>query len=309
MSERHGWRAFLVCVTLALTSRVLAEPPAGDKKLETEKKRVTSAKEVLPRPARAVETTSPQELAVSVRHLDRLESGWSVAETDHFRVFHVQDRAVAEKEAIAAERAQAAARGKWFGDTYPDWNKRCDIFVYPTARDYSEATGAPPRSPGHSEIRAEGSRVLYRRIYVHADEAGMAEAILPHEVTHTVLAGQFGEQQVPRWADEGMAVLTEPRERIERHLRTLPRLRSEGRLYSARELISMKDYPQPGRIPAFYAESVSLTEFLTKAKDPHTLARFVRDGLRDGYETSLQRHYGWDFDELERRWRKHAFRE
>jgi hypothetical protein len=150
---------------------------------------------------------------------------------------------------------------------------------------------------------------LYRRIHVHADESGMVEAILPHEVTHTVLAGQFGEQQVPRWADEGMAVLNEPRERIERHLRALSRLRDEGRLYSARELISMKDYPEPRRIAAFYAESVSLTEFLAKAKDSQTLARFVRDGQRDGYESSLQRYYGWDFDELERRWRKHAFSE
>ncbi len=35
-------------------------------------------------------------------------------------------------------------------------------------------------------------------------------AILPHEVTHVVLADLFTTQQIPRWADEGIAVLAEP---------------------------------------------------------------------------------------------------
>ena len=38
---------------------------------------------------------------------------------------------------------------------------------------------------------------------------------LPHEVTHVILADLFPQQQIPRWADEGMAVLTEPREKID----------------------------------------------------------------------------------------------
>ena len=52
--------------------------------------------------------------------------------------------------------------------------------------------------------------------------------MLPHEATHVVLAGQFGDQPVPRWADEGMAVLTEPRDKIDRHLRNLPALPARG---------------------------------------------------------------------------------
>jgi hypothetical protein len=37
------------------------------------------------------------------------------------------------------------------------------------------------------------------------------------------------------------------------------------------------------------------------------VTQFLGDAQRDGYEKSLQRHYGWDFKELESRWRKHAF--
>jgi hypothetical protein len=58
----------------------------------------------------------------------------------------------------------------------------------------------------------------------------------------------------------------------------------------------------------FYAQSVSLVDFLTHEKDPQTTMRFLHDGLRDGYESALQRHYGWDFKELDSRWRRYAFR-
>jgi hypothetical protein len=281
-------------------------PTPTAKKTETVKKRESLSPDALSPRDRAQETTPPP---IVVRLLDRREAGWDVAETDHFRVFHVEQPDLAREAAIAAERARTAAYHKWFTDDSPDWDQCGEVYIYATGRDYSAGSGAPPFSPGHSEIRVDGGRVVMRRIHVHADDAGMVSAVLPHEVTHTVLAGQFGDKQVPRWADEGMAVLDEPQERIDRHLNTLPRQRKAGQLYTARELIGLKDYPEPRRIAAFYAQSVSLAEFLAKSKSPRELARFIKDGERDGYEKSLKSHFGWDFDQLERRWQKHAFGE
>jgi hypothetical protein len=312
MPERQGRRVFLVCLICMLGTPIGAEPPemSGTSKRDIEKKREALPESTTPPRSDKLEsdTARKREAEISLRILDQTESGWSVAQTDHFCVYHTQTEAAARKICIAAERARGVAARKWFDDPC-DWSERCEIFVYETARGYSQASGAPIQSPGHSEIRAEGSRVLLRRIFVHADDPGMIKAVLPHEVTHTVLAGRFGDYQVPRWADEGMAVLDEPQERINRHLRMLAHHRTEGDLFSARQLICLKDYPEARRVPVFYAESVSLTEFLTQAKGPRTLARFVRDGLRDGYEAALKRHYGWDFDELERRWHQHAFAE
>jgi hypothetical protein len=311
MPERQGWRALLVGLMLALAGPAGAETPTSlaANKPEPEKRR-DPLTETLPSPrARPAVAPPADERTVSVRHLDQIESGWSVAETVHFRVYYTQDRALAEQAAVAAERAYHAARRKWLGEACSEWERQGQILLYPTARTYSDGTGAPLQSPGHSEIRAEGARVVMRRIYVHTDDPGMIKAVLPHEVTHTVLAGQFGDQPVPRWADEGMAVLDEPQERIDSHLRALVKKREEGPLFTARELIGLKEYPERRRMTLFYAQSVSLTDFLTKAKDARTLARFVRDSQRDGYETSLRRYYGWDLDELDRRWRKHAFHE
>lgn len=310
MPHRHGRRLFLVCLTLVLATPGFAESPEAPSagKPETEKKREPLFEG--PKSPRALDRTKKErDPEITVRHLTCQESGWSVAATEHFRIHHVAAKADARMFAVAAERARKTALRKWFGDTLQEWSSPCDVYVYPTVEDYSQATGVPTHSPGHSEIRAEGSRVLLRRIFLHADVSGMVEAVLPHEVTHTVLAGQFGENQVPRWADEGMAILDEPRDRIERHLKTLARLREQGLLYTARELLRITDYPSPRRVPAFYAQSVSLTEFLSSAKDAKTVSDFVRDGLHDGYEASLKRHYGWDFNELERRWRKYAFHE
>jgi hypothetical protein len=307
MPERQGRRAFLVSLIFVLAGSAGAEPPTPEaKKVETEKKRHSLLESATPRRAVAPEL---KESEISIRHLDRRESGWDVADSDHFRVYHTGERPLARKAAVAAEQARARALRRWFADDCNGWDQRGEILIFPTARAYSDATGVSTRSPGHSEIRADGSRVVLRRIHLHADEPAMVEAILPHEVTHAVLAGQFGDHPVPRWADEGMAVLDEPQERIDRHLNALSRQRDQGLLFSARELIGMKDYPEPRRIPAFYAQSVSLAEFLAETKDSRTVARFIRDGLRDGFETSLQRNYGWSFDELESRWQKHVFHE
>ena len=156
----------------------------------------------------------------------------------------------------------------------------------------------------------ENGRPVVRQVYLHCDDGNLLSAILPHETTHVVLAGEFGEQLLPRWADEGMAVLTEPREQIDRHLRNLPKHSQERQLFYLRDLLQLDNYPEPRRVGAFYSQSVSLVEFLSRQKSPQVFPRFVRDGLEGGYEEALRRHYGYqDFNELEQRWRASAFQD
>lgn len=247
-----------------------------------------------------------QETTIAIRHTT--SEGWNVAETANFRVFHNQPRAMAEQAARAAERVRTEMQKKWFGALGENWNPRCDLFLHATAQDYSKATSVPSTSPGHSSFRIEGSRVVGRRIDLHCDDPNLLIAVLPHETTHTVLAGNFGEKPVPRWADEGMAVLSEPREKVDRHLRNLPQHRQERQLFPLSQLLELNEYPEARYVGAFYAESVSLVDFLVKEKGPQVFSQFVRDGLRGGYEPALQRHYGYrNYYELELNWVRHAF--
>jgi tetratricopeptide (TPR) repeat protein len=245
---------------------------------------------------------------IVVRHLPKTNDGWQLAETANFRVYHTQSRETAEDVAKIAERTRAEMQRKWFGDVGETWKPQCEIFLYPTAQDYSKATKESETSPGHSTTYCEGSRVTARQIHLHCDDPAMLTAVLPHEATHVALAGQFGDKPLPRWADEGIAVLTEPRDKIDRYLTRLPDYGRQQQLFTVRQLMQCDDWPDARRIPAFYAQSVSVIDFLANDKGAQTLTRFLRDGQRIGYEKAMQKYYGYkDFTELEQEWRRFAF--
>jgi hypothetical protein len=259
-----------------------------------------------PTPA-AVGPGDAAEPVVQVTHHED-ESGWSVAETPNFRLFHQHSRQLAEAVLRKAEQTRAEQQRKWFGEVGEDWQPKCRIILYPSGESYGQATGAPLNpGGGHTEIQQDQGRVVSRCIHLHGPRAMLVSGVLPHEVTHAVLAGHFGGQSVPRWADEGMAILAETKARINLHLRYLPRWRDDDLLFPMRDLVQMREYPEPRVIGAFYAQSVSLVEFLSSQKGAKRFADFVRDGEREGYAASLRRHYGWSFAELDRRWHRYAF--
>jgi hypothetical protein len=244
---------------------------------------------------------------VAVRHLARDPRGWEVAETASFRILHKQPRELVEQVARVAERTRVEMQRKWFGGSEA-WSPKCDLYLYATAQDYGRATGQATNSPGHSRIETDPGtgRVVSRVIHLHCEApAALLSSVLPHEATHAVLHGQFGKQPVPRWADEGMAVLTEPAEKRELHRRNLARCK--GELFAVQELMQLPDYPPARRISAFYAQSVSLVDYLCALRGPQTFAQFLRDGLREGYEPALRRHYNIQgFADLQGRWGQHV---
>jgi hypothetical protein len=248
--------------------------------------------------------------AVAVRHLPRTPEGYFVAETANFRIFHTQTEKFAQQVAQVAERTRSDMQQKWFSGSGEAWSPRCDLYLYATAKEYERASGVS-NSPGHSYIRKENGRVVVRRIELHCEEPNLLSAVLPHETTHVVLADHFGEQLAPPWADEGMAVLAEPRSQVERHLKNLPRCQRDGRLFPLSELLQLEKYPRdPTAIKAFYAQSVSLVEFLSNEAGPQEFTFFLYDGMRYGYEKALQRHYGYkSLADLERRWSQQALRD
>jgi tetratricopeptide (TPR) repeat protein len=255
-------------------------------------------------PATNPPATNPQ---VAVRHYPRNATGWSMAETAHFRIFHNQSPDLAEQVARGAEETHVSMYRKWFGKDGADWNPKCDLYLHATAQDYNRATGVPTNSPGHSRIETDPSatRVVSRRVDLHCENPTMLQCVLPHETTHVVLAGQFGNFQVPRWVDEGIAVLAEPADKVEQHRRNLVRCQRDKELFHVKELMQLTDYPQARRVAAFYAQSVTLVEFLSEQRGPIVFCHFVRDGLREGYESALRKHYRiQNFGELQERWQQ-----
>lgn len=247
--------------------------------------------------------TRTKVTAIEVRHLPP-QGNWQVCESVHFRLHH-RDKKLAEEALAIAERTRAAVLLKWLnGQPAQEWTSKCYLFIYPTGQEYSQATGAPPESPGHSSINADhqdARRVHHRRVDLRGDHAHLLVAVLPHEVTHAVLAGQVAHVPIPRWADEGMAVLSETYERIGRHLAPLAQLYTEGRAFTAEQLMQMEDYPDPSRMGAFYGQGVCLVQYLTQQKGPPEFVAFLRTAAAAGYESALRQHYGFGLAELDKR--------
>jgi hypothetical protein len=254
-------------------------------------------------------TTAAGEAPIEVQDLRSVlvnNAVWSVAQTANFRVFHQSSPDLAASVARTAERARTTTYRQWFGRVPAHWPLRCDIYLYPTARDYGMATGVPGAVPGHSSFQYDGGRLVSRRIDLHCDCPTMVSAVLPHETTHAVLHGMFHKEALPHWANEGMATLAEPVPQINSQINRLPRYRDDDELLGMRALMEMKDYPRQ-HVAAFYAQSVSLVSFLTASKKPLVFTRFLREAQEVGYENALRDHYGWSFPELEQRWRAYAF--
>ncbi len=250
-----------------------------------------------------VQTTSAR-----IKHLGRNKEGWQVAESANFLIFHQQNSDFAEQVAQVAERSRLEQQRKWFGNDGVAWTPKCELILHPNGASYTELTKIPASSPGHSRIESDttGKQIIGRRMDLRLDNANVIDAVLPHETTHVVLAGQFGQFEVPRWADEGVAVLAEPRDQIELHRRNLLKAREEGTLFPLRDLMTLKNYPAPRLISVFYAQSVSLVEYLASLKGPTVFTAFLRDGMSQDYDSALQRHFGMTFPQLEQAWQQQA---
>lgn len=238
-----------------------------------------------------------------------LPLSWHVRETANFRIYHT-DPAQAEKAAQAAEAVRAQQARRWGSSAVrTPWSPRCDVYLYPTPRDFAQMTGQPETSPGFSTMGVNGNRIVARRVNLRADHPQLLTAILPHEVTHVVLADLFTQQQIPRWADEGMAVLAEPRAEQSSRASELTEPLKEGRVFKLSELMAI-DYPNAEAWNLYYAQSVSLTQFLVEQGSPEQFVAFVRGAQRKGVENALRESYHIEgFAELENRWQSFARRQ
>jgi len=228
---------------------------------------------------------------------------WSSNESANFRLFHRQPSDFANRLLQLAEENRSRLYTKWYGSNPSAWSPRCDIYLHGNGAEYAKATGKLPQAPGHSTLEVQGGKVVHRRIDLVANHPNLLGGNLPHEIMHVILADIFPQPLLPRWADEALAVLAEPRENVLRYLRLVPKLRQEGKFYPMGQLISMAEFPEPSYITAFYVESVSLVDMLVTEKGEKEFLIFLRDAQRYGYEKALERNYSLrNYNDLQRHW-------
>ena len=193
---------------------------------------------------------------------------------------------------IAAEaEAQRASLAKlWLGKELTDWAKPCPLRVTLSATGAGGATTfafeAGSAAPADVAIMGSLERILGNQ--------------LPHEVAHAVLAAHF-RQPVPRWADEGVAILSESKGEQKRHDQILLQLLNAGRALRLSHLFELKQYPSD--MITLYTQGYSVARFLVERKDRATFLSFVNAGMKDGWDAAATRCYEFDtVSELEKSW-------
>jgi hypothetical protein len=229
-----------------------------------------------------------------------------VLETANFRIYHADAR-LAEAAGQAAEVVRAAQAKRWQTSALGrPWTPPCELYLYPSGKVFASETNQPENSPGFSTIACSSNRVTARRTNLRADHPQLLAAVLPHEITHVVLADLFAGEQIPRWADEGIAVLAEPPAEQRTRAAELEQPLAAGRIFELRTLMAM-DYPEAKDWSLYYAQSVSLTRFLVGLGQPDQFVRFVQDSQRNGIEAALKSSYHIaGFAELQARWLEFA---
>jgi hypothetical protein len=181
--------------------------------------------------------------------------------------------------------------------------------LHPTDDAYLGAVGAQGRNTLASAlVDRRSADVCLRRIDVRATRPDWVDKALAHELAHLVLADRFSGRELPRWIDEGVAVLADPPEKRARHLQTFHEALCRGAHFRLLELFALDDYPPADRWGTFYGQSASLVDYLVDQTGPERFVEFVELALAQGYEQALRQTQGLGIAELERRWQQNVRR-
>lgn len=198
---------------------------------------------------------------------------WIVRETPCFRVYTLAGQAGVTHLPGTCESLRTHLQTTWLGEDQAAWTPKCDIVLHPTVESYRRQLGpGSEQSSGCASLKVDSERVVQRRIDVRADATDWLTAALPHELTHVVVADRFTSRQIPRWADEGMAILAEPHAKQLVRQREMEACIARGLGFSPSELARISDYPNAERRNAFYGQSAALVAHLAKQESP---ARFL----------------------------------
>jgi hypothetical protein len=231
---------------------------------------------------------------------------WHTANSENFRL--CADVASSDFPAILehleSRRAELAAR--WLGaEAPPPWRPRCHVVLHATRREYARAVGTVSSS-GASTIDYDNDGVSRRRIDVCTAREDWLDGTLVHELTHVVVADGFAQGELPIWADEGMALAADTESTRARHESALREAAVAGQLFPLVELVTLRRYPEPDRWAAFYAQSLSLVDFLTEQAAPDRFVDFVKLAEDRGFDAAAREIYGLEnVASLDRLWRSH----
>ena len=196
---------------------------------------------------------------------------------------------VAERIGQWAEYYRKEKAIQWLGREMPPWSEPCPIHVKVT---FGGAGGATSFNFMHGQV--------WQTMEIEGAIDRLVMSVLPHEVTHTVFAHYF-RCPVPRWADEGGAVLSEDDVEKSHHDQLVRQILNAGRAIPLRRLFSLTQYPP--EVGALYAEGYSVARFLVDSSNRQVFLAFVAQGMQGDWDAAVRADYRYQsVEQLEEAW-------
>ncbi len=207
-------------------------------------------------------------------------------------VVETSDPTLARQIAQAAEKYRRDLAVSWIGKAMPDWSAPCLMTV----------RVAPNLGAGGSTtFMFDHGEVFGWRMSIQGSRERIFDSVLPHEVTHMILASHF-RRPLPRWADEGAATSTECASERKKHYRMLKEFLCTRRGIAFNQMFAMTEYPHD--VMPLYAQGFSVVDYLIQQGGRRKFVAFLEDALESGrWASATRRHYGISsLGRLQNRW-------
>jgi hypothetical protein len=262
-------------------------------------------------------TPPPSESSLKVLNIldslaqesEGLPTKWSRISSPNFTIYFLKYSGIAQLILDSAEEGRAAQFKAW-GRRTGSWTPRCNIYFYPTAEVMLRMTAG---TTTHGSAQAPASRLIkgklrFRRINLAADDRGILEDTLPHELSHLILSELMAPKSPPLWANEGLAQQSESHNSQVQRTRALERFLDRGKSsFPLHQIFAMKSYPDDKHL--FYGQSFLLVKVLKKRGGLPGVLTFLKDtadlpALRRHFDLTGERLKTLYFRELHRLARK-----
>lgn len=210
------------------------------------------------------------------------------------------DAGFAKQVAEAAEAYRRDLAIAWLGRELPPWPQPCDLKVN-FHRDAFGATSFAFDGP-----YGERGIPFGWTMEVNGSAERILDSVLPHEITHTVLATHFG-RRLPRWLDEGASSTCEHVSETSKQEHNLIVFLTQGRGIPFNRMFRMMEYPHDQRdMLALYAQGLSVVRFLLQYDNRAAFLEFTRLGLEsEDWDGAVRQVYGFrDLSDLQVTWNR-----
>ena len=190
------------------------------------------------------------------------------------------------------------------------WQPKCKVVLHGSRGDYLRAVGKnAAQTVGSSVISISSGRVTQRRIDLLVEDSKQGLSALPHELVHVLFVDVFPTTAPPKWVEEGLALSMDTPDKRARHGRDLDAALRTRTTLPLKRLLADVEYPAATQRAAFYAQSLSLVEYLSGQASPREFLEFARLSTTHGSEHALAEVYQLDADQLERNWLRYMTHE